>query len=478
MAEKNKRAALLWISVALLFFINPNIRIFDLLPDFIACFIIARALRYAADRAPYFEEARSAFIKLGWVTLLKLPAFYLVTIIRSGNVSDNDITALMSTVFSVIEIAVFVSAIKNLFSALFYLGERTNATSLISEYSISRGGIKFSPDKLQSATICFVIFKLLAATLPELMLLTRITDDGGYVINYATLLYPYALVLAILATLAYGIITYRRWRGYIKAIRNEGLFTDALDSLIAPEERDALDKKIKKRRLLLALTLLSIAAFFTFELRPDTFSGVNMIIPTVYGTVSVIAAVIFSKQVKHSLPAIASGIIYTVAATVAYLSDTVFLSSYDYVDIGTNVDARGLYIGVIAAGVISFLTLCLFLVLNARMMISYVTEHTGISPSSDKYSRSDKERHTQLKRSVIIAAITGILMGGAKLVHLVLRYFTSEELVESIEGVTSMAMNTLPWFGTAVFVVGVVNVISVISCVSRLKEDTDMKYSS
>ena len=62
--------------------------------------------------------------------------------------------------------------------------------------------------------------------------------------------------------------------------------------------------------------------------------------------------------------------------------------------------------------------------------------------------------------------------------RLVLRYFTSEQMVESIEGITLMTMNIFPWFGTAVFVIGVVNVIANISCFSKLKEDTAMKYSS
>lgn len=476
MSGKNKKASLVWISIALLFFINPNIRIFDILPDFIACFIIARALRYGADRAPYFEEARGAFVKLGWVTLLKLPAFYLMTIIRAGNVSDNDITALLSTVFSVIEIVIFISAIKNLFSALFYLGERTNAESLISSYAIF-GTRTFTPERLQSATICFVVFKLLAATLPELMLLTRITDDGAYVVNYATLLYPYVLVLAVLMTLVYGAVTYIRWRGYLKAIWSEGLFTSSLDSLIAPDEQESLEIKIRLRRLSLALTLLTVAPFLAFEIRPDTFDGVNIIIPTAFGAVMLIAAVIASRHVKRSIPAIICGGIYTAVATVGYLLDAVFLGTYDYVDISSSTDARAVYVAVIVAGILTFVTLCLLLAMLARMLLSYVAEHTGIAPTNEKYSRADKERHIQLKRSVITATLTGVLMGGAKLLHLVLRYFTSEQMIESIEGITMMAMNIFPWFGTAVFVIGVINVIANISCFSKLKEDTAMKYS-
>ena len=97
---------------AVLSFINPNINIIDVIPDFIGAFIIAGYFSYLADRAPYFAEARLAFLKLGLVSLLKIPAVLVMSSVRSTNVSDNDIVVLFAFSFAVVEM-IFLSMKKS-----------------------------------------------------------------------------------------------------------------------------------------------------------------------------------------------------------------------------------------------------------------------------------------------------------------------------------------------------------------------------
>ena len=74
---------LLPITAVLIFLLNPNVHTIDVLPDFVAYIICAHMLRYAKDRAPYFEEARAGFIKLAIVSALKIPAYFVITFARA-----------------------------------------------------------------------------------------------------------------------------------------------------------------------------------------------------------------------------------------------------------------------------------------------------------------------------------------------------------------------------------------------------------
>ena len=88
--QKAKKTYSLLIFAAILLF-NPNVNVIDPLPDFIAYFIIARLLIFAENDAPYFAEARSAFLRLGYLNLAKLPALLLIVSIRRVNTLDNDV---------------------------------------------------------------------------------------------------------------------------------------------------------------------------------------------------------------------------------------------------------------------------------------------------------------------------------------------------------------------------------------------------
>ena len=116
-----------WLIFAVVMLFNPNVNLIDILPDFIGFFNLAKFFEKAADCAPYFEEARSAFMKLGYISLAKIPALAIVVIVRSGNVIDNDIIALMALIFAVLELLYLIPVTKSLFDALTYLGERSEA---------------------------------------------------------------------------------------------------------------------------------------------------------------------------------------------------------------------------------------------------------------------------------------------------------------------------------------------------------------
>ena len=128
----NKKKFYSLLIFSLVFLLNPNINVIDVMPDFISWFILARLFERAADSAPYFEEARAGFIKLGYINLAKIIGLLIIFFVKSRDTSDNNIFALVSLSFAAVELLYLFPTVKNIFLALFHLGERTEASALIS----------------------------------------------------------------------------------------------------------------------------------------------------------------------------------------------------------------------------------------------------------------------------------------------------------------------------------------------------------
>ena len=71
------------IGIALILLCNPNIHIIDILPDFIAYFLIFSVVCEAAGLSPHFAEARDAAKRLAILGLFKIPASFLAMAARS-----------------------------------------------------------------------------------------------------------------------------------------------------------------------------------------------------------------------------------------------------------------------------------------------------------------------------------------------------------------------------------------------------------
>ena len=202
--QKSTARKKIWpLTVALIFLLNPNVHVIDILPDFVAYITLAYMLRYAKDRAPYFDEARTGFIRLAIVSALKIPAYFVINFARSGNVHDYDIRTLFAFAFGVAEVWLSLSVIGSLYSALVYLGERSVSGTLIKPFPIGKRGRCGTIDGLKFLTTVFVIVKCAGYALPELLVLTNTVSVGEIAFNYAKF-YPYTIVILLpLITIAF-----------------------------------------------------------------------------------------------------------------------------------------------------------------------------------------------------------------------------------------------------------------------------------
>ena len=477
--RKKKKAGLGLLGLCLIFLAVPGVNIYDILPDFIAYFIFAASLSYPAERAPYFAEARSAFTKLGIVTLIKLPASMALTFIHSSNVADSDARSLFAITFCTVELILIFTAVSNLFSGFAYLGQRTDYSEFISAYPLGKRGNKTaSVDGVKRLTYAFAVLRCVSYLLPELLLLTRGVSAEEYFTTFnIAKLYPYAVVLSLIVNLVFGIIWYKRLAPYLRRLHSEKMTRLASDALMDEGRLLELEEKTRIRKFKLALTLTAAAAILSIELRLENLHSVDLFPPFISALIFLLAMARLGGYSIMTRLAVGTGALYTLTAFISYLYDLAFFGEYTLSDISIFPAAKEQYLKLVIARAFESITFIIMMVSFTLILISFIYAHTGISPRSKKYSRQDSDFHHKLTTFAYIFGGLGILSQLARLADCVFKYF-SKNLLVSVDTSTGMvAEGLVPWFGLIVIILEIAYVLFSLYAVSCFKDEVEMKYS-
>ena len=462
---------LLIFSLVLLF--NPNVNIFDILPDFIAWFILAGLFEKAADSAVYFEEARVSFLKLAWINIAKIPAFLFILMVRGENVQDNDIYALMSLTFAIVEAIFIIQAIKNIFTALTHLGERTHAVALIKPFPLKKCGCKrMSVDTLKGITYFFAIIKSALFALPDMFLLTQVNDNGQ--ILTASKHYPIALILAQIIGLVIGIFWLTKILKYAKAVHKEGLFNEAIELMAAEDTELKFETKKKIRVLSLSLTLIAVASIFMLDIPIDSFKDINILPSFMLGILAIISLFVAHKYISRNIVVYISGAVFIAASTLAYIFLAKFHAGFEYLDLIRNPEARHTYLWVQIFGVAEFIAVAAFLIISIKTAREFILKNTGVDPQSDRYLKMEKDYHKSILIRAYVFVGLGILAALAKCVNIFLN--SDVQYVFTNASDVMIAASPIPWFNLVVTVTAVFFIAYSFYFTSYLKEEVRMKY--
>lgn len=484
MEKKNKSRFYSLLIFSLVFLLNPNINVIDIMPDFIAWFILAKLFESAADSAPYFEEARLGFVKLGYVNLAKIIGLLIIFFVKSRDVSDNNIFALVSLSFAAIELLFLIPTVKNIFLALFHLGERTDALALISPINSTEknqtGGFLhcvFSAESVKECTYFFFIAKSVLYVLPDMFLLTRSTDKGYYV--NVSRAYPIVLLLSLALGITVGVLWFVRVKRYALSVAREGKFHSALLSMRSKDSFGKYEVKQKLRSATAFLTLVSVSSLFTLEFAFDNWSGINILPHFIYILLMLVAVFYSKKHASRQMPCIIAGACAFIASAVDYLLLISFLSRFSYEDIGFDAQARSAYLLIEIFAIIEFVSVVAFLFFFMRIMNSFVLKNTGLSPDSERYSPTERAFHTSVMNKNLVIFIFGILAAMAKCANVFINsssqiIFTDESDVTAGAFYASIA----PWFNLVITVTAVLYIFFTFYYVSNLKDEVKMKYST
>ena len=460
------------IFLSLLLLINPSVQVVDIFPDFIAYFIIINRLSYATDRAPYFAEAKSALSKLMLISLLKLPAYFVVVFARSGNVGDTDIYALFAFSFAFVEAIFSLVAIYYLFEGAFYLGQRTEAVSLIRPFYINRRGTRTtSPEALRRLLYFFAVYKCAAYGLPELLLLTKTVTESELK-NYfnITSLYPYTILFAILSVIIIGIIVLRRTYAYIKQAEGSVKLRDALDSLVVGEERIRLENRAKVKDISLILGIITVSSIFMIEIRLDNFSLVNINPHFFMGIILLFALHKMTKYVgKSTAPKIALWIFIIISA-IEWVMEANFLSEYSFSLLASSGLVKGEFEPILIVSLVEVVCFAVAVILFGRGILKLQALHSAQGDDSGK------------KRLFTVGYIAlSVILGAMRYASLLLRYFAKNTTVSfENDGMITNGVVTeplLPWFGVVVIAVTIIYVFYSYYLFVSIKEDVQIKYS-
>lgn len=456
------------IFVALVFLFNPNVNVIDILPDCIGYFIIARLLTYPADISPHFDEARSTFIKLAWVNLLKVPAIFLV--VGSG-VGRGDTTALLSLGFAAGDVVLGIMAVKYLFDALFYLGERTEATAIISPFALSRRH-STTPEAYRSLTMLFVVVKCAISTLPEFLLLTEDTIGGGYS-SVKLSLYPMTVVLSQLLGWVIGIIWLSRGIRYAKAILRDDSFTTALGELFSFR----LEEKFRLRALFASFTIMIFSTFMAFVIRFDNLGGAPLIPICLFPLIFTYAIFVGRSYFKHTKALYILGLLSSALGLCETVLSHSFFDAHTLEDIYYFDSAKALYLPLEVISLLTSLSVIVFLLVCAKSFRSFILENTGISPVDVGYRTVDRDYHRLLIRRGRLFFGVGIFLYAARVMDVVL-YGIPKVIFTNPDDVTMpvLVTSSLPWFSAFVCAVSVAFILLAFYFLSTVKDEVKIKY--
>lgn len=481
--RKCKEASL--IVLAFVFLFNPNIQVIDLLPDFVAFFIIARLLEKPALMAPYFDEARSSALKLALISVMKIPAFFLAVFIRSKNTLDNDVFPMLALVFATLEIIYGIFFIKNISSAFFHLGERGTASALITPFSLTKSGKReMRPEDLRGFTLFFLVAKCALYTVPEFLLLSKTADNGTITPAPLSRFYPLTLTVALALGFTIGAIWLYRSKKFLKSVLSEGEFTNSLEFLKNEGSDEEYKTRLTLRATSRAFILIALASVFTLPMAFEDTDLINIFPSFIFAVFFIFALSKLKSYTEESFkPTLISGAAFAAVSVTSFVFSVSFHTKYDYIELGNKLSsshesAVSSYIFVVIFSAIELLLLAATFLFAFRYLNSYLKENTGLSQKSERYSKTELGYHNELKTRLYIFFGLGFLSALLKFVEICL-YLAPQTSFSNMGGVASpVTSSALPWFGVVIFIASASFIGYTLYFTKLVREEVELKYTN
>lgn len=207
-----------YLTVGFIFLFNPIVSLFDLLPNFIGCLLIAHALKEISVLEYRLESAMKLMYYGAGVSLARTALMFFVFDMDSGWVLST------VSILGVAECIVYISFFAAFFGGLSYLAQRSESENVL-------GGI----DGARLISIVFVLINAAATILPQLAALPELAIDHdpssyegltfGKLIRYKN----YATVLLFTVSTVAGAWWLKSLLPFMKGVRSDGSFRSSLE---------------------------------------------------------------------------------------------------------------------------------------------------------------------------------------------------------------------------------------------------------
>ncbi len=383
MTKAKERRVRTWLfGIASIFFFNPNVMLFDVLPDFIGWGLLLLTFSPAADILPHMDVACTNFKRLFWIGVARIPAFILMIDVYYSFQTERSIVPLLILCFGTLELIFTFTAVKELFEGIGYAASRAESDGIFylclspkrintltqkaeklkekAKTAQSKGqskkakNLNRAADKaaykaqrripLSALVRCactLAIIKFLCEFLPELTQLTTF-DSLGYVtplsvniLNYR----KYFVVLAALIALIYGIFYLVRFIGYSRVLSSSKALNTYLEKSLG-KLREASPNLAIRRRVQLSALLFCVG----FALMTDFYSDSLNVIPDTPGYIILFAAALtLLPLIKNKAGVVISGIVTTVLSALSWADTVSFTANHDYSAVAVRESAQSAF---------------------------------------------------------------------------------------------------------------------------------------
>ncbi len=397
-----------YIIIGLFFLINPNIEVFDVLPDFVGLILIMKGISHLAATDEKAGLARKSLLICTYINAAKT-----LTLILQGVISEAEMTWMLifTLCFGVGEAVLLFLAFTRLDASLNYTG------MIYSSSAVYEGSAGFT-----GLTLTFIGVRTFMSVLPEFVYLFDIDygDVGVVLINwdFVTLL---LYAVNVITVLALGIVWFINSRRYWKMVGKQVEYLTAIEKKYQKEVGTNIPL-LTYRAFKTEALLIGLAAIAMICVRLD---GIDIVPDFIAGILLVAASIRLRKLYpRHFEPTlIASGVFlalgaaewwmwfdyctdyYDTATAVISFSETMRIFFYGSVKIYNEYMLR---VGIDALKCVAgFTAIFMF----TRCIKEIIREHTGAIAElrSEVTQRKSAKIQKQLRiMTVIFIVITAI----------------------------------------------------------------------
>lgn len=457
----------IWAAV---FLLNPNINLLDFLPDCIGYLLLVRALSGIDELVPHFDAARAGFMRLFWVSLSKIPAYFVMAALV-GDSTDHRVTiTLIALCYGIVEVIFSFAAIAELFAGADYLRARHGLF-------VRTGHLL---DNARLASYIWAVAKPTLAFLPELCYLSMY-EHFGFVTNAPDIVIyrPMFVAVAFLFGLGFGIYFLISTVRGISAVREEeGLLP--LLSEIRNTNLPPLRGAARIRRIRTALSLLAVGFVALIDL---VFDEINYLPNGVAILFFATAAILLLPYAKRGAVAVlvscVPALVFSIIASVLRFS---FFDQYNYAALGKWLAADVLYRDYELFSALEAGAQMLLFGATLFLLIRLIRTETGFIAENAENRHSHKELHRALTIRASVLCVLGALSSVAMTVDVYLRYFTDnykqgtpmgDDVTIQLNGV---ALPIYGWFWLVALLLRMISAFVAVHTTVTLSGEVEHKY--
>ena len=462
MTQKKPKQVLSYtlLGIACICLINPMPLLLDLIPDVIGYLVMIYAISKIANMVGEFDQVKDTLSKLALITALKIPAFFIMTAIWGGDITQRSIVAVFTLVFSVVECCFLIPLIHELFVAFGRLGEFHGISSAL---SAGEGAFAMRPEMLEKLTLTFFLVRAVLSCLPEMALVPMIEANEGGGINW-NVLYPIFALVGALITLVLGIIWYCYFLAYLKRMKGEREANQALTDRY--EENPIALTRGKYRRIRTTGILYIIGVVCSFDI---TIDNINFL-PDIFTALCLLASsVMLCALLRRGYATLVVTGLYAVATSVQTILTTRFFARYDVADIKYFDVANAAYQKVLWA---TFIGECLLIATVAVYCVYFAHLVTKTIGEEDMTHRPVAlKTRKEIRRKFLIATIFGALTAATSYFWR-LTYLETKNLPSSTVGYITVP--ALDWFWVVPWITGALWLGWSVYAFNRLREEAEL----